>query len=109
MHTPGVTQYIAPETVNRLLKNGKFFGGEEGALSPVTPVNPYLGGRCTQKWTTFLKPSHISLFRKFSFEINIPLGAILGASQVSGVWTNPQSIERVNMEFGLRQLKMKKW
>ena len=61
MHTPGVTQYIAPETVNQLLKNGKFFGGDEGELPPVTPINPYLRERYTQKWATFLKPSHISL------------------------------------------------
>ena len=61
MHTPGVALCIAPETANRLLKNGKFFGGDEGALPPVTPINPYLGGRHAKKWATFLKPSHISL------------------------------------------------
>ena len=60
MHTPGVTQCIAPETANQLLKNGKFFGGDEGALPPVTPINPYLGGRCAKKWTTFKAQSHFS-------------------------------------------------
>ena len=43
MHTPGVSQCIVPETANQLLKNGKIFGGDEGALPPVTPINPYLG------------------------------------------------------------------
>ena len=61
MHTPGVTQYIASETANLNLKNGKFFGGDQGVLPPATPINPYLGGRSTEKWATFLKPSHISL------------------------------------------------
>ena len=67
MHTPGVAQCIAPETANRLLKNGNFFGRDEGALPPATPINPYLGGRCAKKWTTFLKPSHISLLWKVQF------------------------------------------
>ena len=61
MHMTGVTQCIAPETVNQLLKNGKFFGGDDGALPPATPINPYLGGRHAKKWATILKPSHISL------------------------------------------------
>ena len=61
MHTPGVTQCIALETANRLLKNGKFFGGDEGALPPATPINPYLGGRHTKKMGHFFKAqSHFS-------------------------------------------------
>ena len=61
MHTPGVTQCISPETANQNLKNGKFFSGDQGALPPATPINPYLGGRHAKKIATFLKPSHISV------------------------------------------------
>ena len=61
MHTPGVAQCIAPETANQNLKNSKFFGGDEGALPPATPIHPYLGGRHAEKWATFYKAqSHFS-------------------------------------------------
>ena len=87
MHTPGVAQCIAPETANQLLKNGKFFGGDKGVLPPATPINPYLGGWCP---LTFLS------FRKFSFEINFPLMAILGSnpSQVSGGLDQPPKYQK---------------
>ena len=31
----------------------KFLLGDEGALPPVTPINPYLGGSERKKWSIF--------------------------------------------------------
>ena len=52
---------------------------DEGALPPTTPINPYLGARAWQKWTTFQIPrtfsSHLwntSLFRWFKFTLKPP-------------------------------------
>ena len=43
MHTPDVIQQILSEIANWNLKNVKFWGMDEGALPPMTPINPYLG------------------------------------------------------------------
>ena len=40
MHTPDATKEVSLET-NRTLKNVKFWCVNEGALSPMTPINPY--------------------------------------------------------------------
>ena len=42
--TPDVTQEILSEIANQNLKNIKFWCMDQGALPPVTPINPYLGG-----------------------------------------------------------------
>ena len=49
MHDPGVTQQILSEIANQKLKNIKFWCMDEGALPPVTPVNPYLGANVQKK------------------------------------------------------------
>ena len=43
IHTSDATKEVSPETTNRTLKNVKFWCVSEGALPPVTPINPYLG------------------------------------------------------------------
>ena len=44
MHTLGATQLKNHEIAIRNLKNVKFWCVDEGALPPVTPINPFLGG-----------------------------------------------------------------
>ena len=43
MHTLGATQQIPLEIAIQNLENIKFWCDNEGALSPATPINPYLG------------------------------------------------------------------
>ena len=49
------------------MRNVKFWGVSEGALPPVTPSNPYVGGGCEKKWATFIILSHFSIFLKPHF------------------------------------------
>ena len=44
MHTPGAAQQILSEMANRNLKKVNFWCVDKGALPPMTPLNPYLGG-----------------------------------------------------------------
>ena len=37
---------------SKILKR-QIFHADQGALPPVIPVNPYLGGRARKKWATF--------------------------------------------------------
>ena len=57
---------IPPEIVVQNLKNIKFWCVDEGALPPVTPVNPYLGGG-HEKYGPFLTPIHLTTFLKPHF------------------------------------------
>ena len=52
MHTPDAAQQILSEMANRNLKKVNFWCVDEGALPPMTPINPYLGGNM-KKWATF--------------------------------------------------------
>ena len=45
MHTPDATKEVSLETTNQTLINVKFWCVNEGVLPPMTPINPYLGGR----------------------------------------------------------------
>ena len=54
MHTPDFIQQILSEIANWNLKNVKFWGMDEGALPPMTPINPYLGGNMCKKMRHFL-------------------------------------------------------
>ena len=44
MHTPDATKEVSLETTNQTLKKVKFWCVDKGALPPMTPVNPNLGG-----------------------------------------------------------------
>ena len=44
MHTPDAAQQILSEMANQNLKKVNFWCVDEGALPPMTPINPYLGG-----------------------------------------------------------------
>ena len=67
MHTPDVIQQILSEIANWNLKNVKFCGMDEGALPPMTPVNPYLGGNAWKKWATFYLSVHLCTLWKPHF------------------------------------------
>ena len=55
MHTPDAAQQILSEMANQNLKKVNFWCVDEGALPPMTPVNPYLGGgTCAKKIGHFL-------------------------------------------------------
>ena len=45
----------------------EFLLGDEGALPPATPVNPYLGGSARKKWSIFSKSSTFSICPKLHF------------------------------------------
>ena len=45
----------------------QIFHADEGALPPVIPINPYLGGRVRKKWPTFQIPVHLYLLLKPHF------------------------------------------
>ena len=53
MDTLSATQQIPPEISIQNLKNIEFYCVGEGALPPVTPVNPYLWGSALQKLNIF--------------------------------------------------------
>ena len=53
MHTPDAIKEVLLEITNQTLENVKFWCVDEGALPPVTPINPYLGRRA-QKNDQFL-------------------------------------------------------
>ena len=53
MHTPDTDQKILPERANQNFKKVNFWCVDEGALPPMTPINPYLGGNAWKKWATF--------------------------------------------------------
>ena len=44
MHTPDATKEVSLKTTNQTLKNIKIWCVSKGALPPVTPISPYLGG-----------------------------------------------------------------
>ena len=78
MHTPGVTQQILSEIANQKLKNIKFWCMDEGALPPVTPINPYLGANVWKKneppFTCLFIYTH---FGCLSLELNRVPGVLL--------------------------------
>jgi len=77
MHTPDGSQWIPLKTMTRTLRIVKIWCGDEGALPPATPVNPYLGQNARKKWASFWKPSHIPSFRKPHFWVgNSPWGVL---------------------------------
>ena len=49
MQALGATQLIPPEISIQNLKNIQFWWADEGALSPATPIIPYLGGSVQKK------------------------------------------------------------
>ena len=53
MHTPDAAQQILSEMANQNLKKVNFWYVDEGALPPMTTINPYLGGNA-QKMGHFL-------------------------------------------------------
>ena len=67
MHTPDVTQQILSEITNQNLKNVKFWCMDQGALYPVTSINPYLGGNAWKKWATFYMSVHLCILWKPQF------------------------------------------
>ena len=40
---------------------------DEGALPPMTPINPYLGGNVRKKWATFYLSVHLCTLWKAHF------------------------------------------
>ena len=50
---PDAAQQILSEMANPNLKKVNFWCVDEGALPPMTPINPYLGGNAKKKWATF--------------------------------------------------------
>ena len=49
MHTPDATQQILSEMANQNLRKVKLWYVDKGALLPMTPVDPYLGGNAWKK------------------------------------------------------------
>ena len=54
MHTPDADQQILLEMANQNLKKVNFWCVDEGALAPMTPVNPYLAGNTWKNEPLFI-------------------------------------------------------
>ena len=78
MDTPDVFQQILSEIANWNLENVKFWGMDEGALPPTTPINPYLGGNAREKneplFTCLFIYAH---FGNLILELNMVPGVLL--------------------------------
>ena len=77
MHTPDVIQQILSEIANWNLKNVKFCGMDEGALPPMTPINPYLGGMCEKNEPLFTCLFIYAHFENLILELNMVPGVLL--------------------------------
>ena len=77
MHTPDVTQQILSEIANQNLKNVKFWCMDEGALPPVTPINPYSGEMHEKNEPFFTCLFIYTHFGSLSFELNMVPAVLL--------------------------------
>ena len=77
MHTPDATQQILSEMANQNLKQVNFWCVNEGALLPMTPINPYLGGNAQKKGPLFNCQSIYTCFGITSLELNMAPGVLL--------------------------------
>ena len=78
MHTPDAAQQILSEMANWNLKKVNFWCVDEGALSPMTPINPYLGGNAHKKnGPLFNCQSICAHFGITSLELNMAPGVLL--------------------------------
>ena len=77
MHTPDVIQQILSEIANWNLKNVKFWSIDKGALSPITPVNPYLRGNMWKKEPLFTYLFIYAHFGNLILELNMVPGVLL--------------------------------
>ena len=75
MHTPDVIQQILSEIANWNLKNVKFWGMDKGALPPMTPIIPYLGGNVQKKCATFTCLYIYAHFGNLILELNMVRGS----------------------------------
>ena len=110
MHTPDVIQQILSEIANWNLKNVKFWGMDEGALPPMTPVNPYLGGNAWKKWATFYLSVHLCTLWKPHFGAKYgPRGPPRAIYEPGGPGCHRDTycIERVKVRLGWEHLKWK--
>ena len=109
MHTPDVIQQILSEIANWNLKNVKFWGMDKGALPPMIPVNPSLGGN-TQKNDTFYLSVHLCTLWKLHFGAKYtPRGPPRAIYEPGGPGCrrDTYSIERVKVRLGWEHLKWK--
>ena len=65
------------EIANWNLKNVKFWGMDEGALPPMTPINPYLGGNAWKKEPLFICLFIYAHFANLILELNMVPGVLL--------------------------------
>ena len=77
MHTPGATQQLLSEIANWKLKNIKFWCMDQGALPPVTPINPYLGANAQKNEPLFTCLFIYTHFGCLSLELNRVSGVLL--------------------------------
>ena len=77
MHTPDAIQQILSEIANWNLKNVKFWGMDEGALPPTTPINPYLGGMREKNEPLFTCLFIYAHFGNLILELNMVPGVLL--------------------------------
>ena len=90
------------------IQKREFLPGNEGPLDPSTAFNPYLGGRCTKKWSILLNLSTFPICLKLHFGVKITFG---GSPEVPGVpggapcRTDMDCIEWVNVGWS----KIKSW
>ena len=77
MHTPDADQQILSEMANQNLKKVNFWCVDKGALPPMTPVNPYLGGMHKKNGPPFNCQSIYACFGITSLQQNMALGVLL--------------------------------
>ena len=66
------------------IQNHEFLHGNEGALPPLTPVNPYLEGRYTKKQSIFSNLSTFPICSKPHFGVKITFGGSPEVPEVPG-------------------------
>ena len=71
MHTPDAAQQILSEMANQNFKKVNFWCVDEGAVPPMTPVNPYLGGNVQKNGPLFNCQSTYTHFGITSLELNM--------------------------------------
>jgi len=93
--------------MTRTFRIVKIWCGDEGALPPATPVNPYLGRNARKKCITFFKPNHFRTFLKLHFWAKTgPRGSPEAKYELGGPWerSTPIGIEGVKQNTGSDQI-----
>ena len=111
MHTPDVIQQILSEIANWNLKNVKFWSIDEGAQSPITPINPYLRGNMWKKEPLFTYLFIYAHFGNLILELNMVPGVLLEpymSQGDQGVTETPIVLKGLRFRLGWEHLKWKK-